>query len=91
MSTELLETEIQLSADCHFCRYDYAYENEPKRWIFCLTMEVGSAVVLAVVFVAAVVVVGCRSRRGLGVSPQEEAMELRRIQQGSEHSVLNEH
>lgn len=51
----------------------------------------GSAVVLAVVFVAAVVVVGCRSRRGLGVSPQEEAMELRRIQQGSEHSVLNEH
>ncbi|VDP25896.1 unnamed protein product [Heligmosomoides polygyrus] len=46
--------------------------------------------VLAVVFVVVVVVVGRRSRRGLGVSPEEEAMEVREIQQTSVQLALNE-
>ncbi|VDP48211.1 unnamed protein product [Heligmosomoides polygyrus] len=58
-----------------------------------LPIVVGFASVLglAVVFVVAVVVVGRRSRRGLGVSPEEEAMELREVQQVSVQSALNEH
>lgn len=50
-----------------------------------------SVLVLAVVFVVAVVVVGRRSCRCLGATSEEEAMELRETQQASVQSALNEH